>query len=149
LEHEARQLKEREEEAKREQYRAQKAAEREAKERHRRELEEAARIQAEAEQRSREEQEARERAQQDEEQRRIQAQAGLTLAQGRAKTKTQGFMARLNGLFGARQDVDESVLGQLEEILFTADIGVETASALVHTAREKLKRKELTSSDKM
>ncbi|WNZ60473.1 signal recognition particle-docking protein FtsY [Myxococcus sp. MxC21-1] len=73
----------------------------------------------------------------------VEAEAGRTLAQGLDKTRNQGFMARLNGLFGQQRQVDESVLAELEEILFTADIGVRTANHLVEVAREKLKRNEL------
>jgi fused signal recognition particle receptor len=58
-------------------------------------------------------------------------------------------MAKINSLFGQPKQVDESVLAQLEEILFTADIGVKTASNLVELAREKVKRNELSSADKI
>ncbi|MFL5319294.1 MAG: signal recognition particle-docking protein FtsY, partial [Myxococcaceae bacterium] len=40
-------------------------------------------------------------------------------------------------------------LGELEEVLFTADIGVKTAARLVDTAREKAKKNELSSADKI
>jgi fused signal recognition particle receptor len=146
---EARALKAQEEEAKREEYRAKKAAEREAKERHEREQVEAARLQAEVAQRAREEAEAKRLEQAEAERRKVEAQAGRTLADGLDKTRTQGFMARLNGLFGQARQVDEAVLGELEEVLFTADIGVRTASKLVDLARERAKRNELSSSDKM
>ncbi|MFP2909634.1 signal recognition particle-docking protein FtsY, partial [Pyxidicoccus sp. 3LFB2] len=79
----------------------------------------------------------------------VEAEAGRTLAQGLDKTKSQGFMARLNGLFGQQRQVDESVLAELEEILFTADIGVRTANHLVEVAREKLKRNELKDPEKI
>jgi fused signal recognition particle receptor len=149
LEAEARALKEREEEAKREEYRAKKALEREERERHRREREEEERLRREAEEKARQAEEARRQAELEEERRRIQAQAGRTLAEGLDKTRQQGFMARLNHLFGQTREVDESVLAELEEALFTADIGVRTASNLVDVAREKAKHKELSSPDKM
>lgn len=150
LEAEAKALKEQEEEAKRAEYRAKKAAEAEEKERHRREVEETARARAEAEAKAREEEAARARAAAEAERKKVEAESGQTLSQGLSKTRTQGFMARLNGLFGggARQ-VDESVLGELEEVLFTADIGVKTAAALVEQARDKAKRNELGSADKL
>ena len=138
LEQQARDLKAREEEAKREAYRAQKAAEQAAKERRRKEQEEEARAKAEAESAVRAAAQAQELARQEEQRRRVEAEAGQTLAQGLSKTRTQGFIARLNGLFGQPQRIDESVLAQLEEILFTADIGVSTASHLVALAREKM-----------
>lgn len=145
----AREVKEREEAAKREEYRAQKAAEEAARERRRQERLEEERLRQESEARAREEVEAREREAREAEQRKVQAQAGLTLAHGLDRTRSQGFMARLNGLFGSARQVDESVLAELEEILFTADIGVRTASRLVDAAREKARRNELASADRM
>lgn len=142
LRQEAQALKQREEEAKRESYRAQKAAEQAAKERHKQEQEERLRLQALADEAARAESEARELARKQEELRKIQAEAGQTLALGLSKTRTQGFMARLNGLFRQPQALDESTLAELEEILFTADIGVQTASRLVGLAREKIAKGE-------
>jgi fused signal recognition particle receptor len=149
LEKEARELNEREEEAKRAEYRAKKAAEQEEKERHKREREEAERLRQEAAEQARLEEENRQKALLEAERRKIEAEAGRTLSQGLDKTKTQGFMARLNSFFGEKKAVDESVLAELEEILFTADIGVRTASNLVAVAREKVKRKELADSGKV
>jgi fused signal recognition particle receptor len=91
---------------------------------------EAARIEAE----KRAEAEARQRA--------AEAEAGRTLAEGLAKTRG-GFMARLNALVGANKELDEATLGELEEILFSADVGVRTATDLLEAVRERLKRKEL------
>jgi fused signal recognition particle receptor len=139
LEDEARALKAREEEAKREAYRAVKAAEQAAKERRRQEQEEQARIKAQAAAEARAAVEAQARAREEEQRRKVEAQAGQTLAQGLSKTRNQGFIARLNGLFGQPKTLDESVLAELEEILFTADIGVQTASHLVQLARDKIR----------
>jgi fused signal recognition particle receptor len=149
LEAEVNALKAREEEAKREEYRATKAAERETKERQRREREEEERLRQEAAQKAREEQEVLARIAREEEQRRIEAQAGQTLAQGLGKTRSEGFMSKLNSFFGQPKRVDESVLAELEEILFTADIGVKTASNLVQLARDKAKGNDLSSADKL
>ncbi len=143
IEAEAATLKAREEEAKRAEYRAKKAAEQEERERHKREREEAERLRREAEQQALHEAESRRQAELEAERRKIEAEAGRTLAQGLDKTKTQGFMARLNAFFGEKKPVDENLLAELEEILFTADIGVRTASKLVETVREKAKRNEL------
>jgi fused signal recognition particle receptor len=143
LETEARALKEREEEAKREEYRAKKAAEAEARERRAREEAEARRLREEDELRAREAAETDRRRAEDEARARAEAQAGRTLAAGLERTRGEGFMARLNGLFSRSAAVDDAVLAQLEEILFTADIGVRTASELVDTARDRLKKREL------
>ncbi|WP_342375711.1 signal recognition particle-docking protein FtsY [Myxococcus stipitatus] len=149
LEEQARALKEREEDEKRAEYRAKKAADEEARERRKREQAEAQRLmdeqraqEAAAVEEARRAEEAAARA-------KVDAEAGRTLSQGLDKTRSQGFMARLNGLFGQQRQVDESVLAELEEILFTADIGVRTASNLVEVAREKLKRSELKDSERI
>ena len=143
LETEARALKEREEEAKREEYRAKKAAEAEARDRRARDEGEARRLREEDDLRAREAAEAERRRAEEEARARVEAQAGRTLAAGLERTRGEGFMARLNGLFSRSATVDDAVLAQLEEILFTADIGVRTASELVDTARDRLKKREL------
>lgn len=143
---EAAALKEKEEELKREAYRAQKQAEVEEKERKKREREEGERLAAE-EKRAAEAAAAEAKRQEELAARaKIDAEAGATLAAGLKKTKSEGFMARLNGLFGGGpKTIDEKVLADLEEVLFTADIGVKTASSLVELARDKVKTKELDS----
>jgi fused signal recognition particle receptor len=141
-------LKTKEEELKKEAYRAQKLAEVEEKERKKREREEALRLEEEARRRADEAAAEAKRQADAAAKARIEAEAGATLAAGLAKTRTEGFMAKLNGLFGAGpKTIDDSVLAQLEEVLFTADIGVRTASSLVELAREKAKAKELGSAE--
>ncbi len=150
LEAEARGLKEQEQEAKRAEYRARKAAEAEEKERHLRERQESERLSAEAATAAREAEAARARETAAEEARRVAAQSGQTLSQGLDKTRTQGFMSKLNSFLGGPpRQVDEALLGELEEILFAADIGVRTASRLVEAARDNVKRNELSSADKI
>lgn len=144
IEAERAKLKDQLEETRKAAYQAQKAAEAEEKDRKKREREEAERLKLEAEQRAKEEAARLEAERKAEEQRRIEAEAGATLAVGLAKTKREGFMARLSGLFGGGPKViDEKTLAELEEVLFTADIGVKTASSLVEVAREKAKSKDL------
>jgi len=139
---------EEEEARKKEEYRRKKEAERAEKERRRlaREEEER-RAREEEDRRAREAEEAR-RREEEERRRRVEAEAGRTLAAGLEKTRT-GFVARLQGLFGSRGPVDESTLAELEEILFTADIGVKTATALLEGARERVRRRELEDPDKL
>ena len=72
----------------------------------------------------------------------VEAEAGRTLSEGLAKTRG-GFIARLNALLGTGKALDDGILGELEEILFSADVGVKTATDLLEAVREKLKRKEL------
>lgn len=148
LEAEKQKLRDAAEAAKREAYRAEKAAEVEEKERKKREREESERLAAEEVKRRADEAARLEAEKKAEAQRKIDAEAGQTLAAGLAKTKREGFMGRLAGLFGgAPKPVDEAVLAELEEVLFTADIGVKTASRLVEHAREKAKSKTLGSAE--
>ncbi|ATB27936.1 signal recognition particle-docking protein FtsY [Melittangium boletus] len=149
LEAQVRDLKAREEEEKRAEYRAKKALDDETRERRKREREEAERLVREEKAREAAAEEEARRAEEAAARAKVEAEAGRTLAQGLDKTRSQGFMARLNGLFGSNRQVDESVLAEMEEILFTADIGVRTASNLVEVAREKLKRNELSDASRI
>jgi len=145
---EARLAREAEEARRKDEYRRKKEAEREEKERRRQEREqEEERARERAEQAARESEEAR-RREEEERRRRAEAEAGRTLAAGLEKTRG-GFMARLNALFAGGRMVDEAVLADLEEVLFTADIGVKTATKLLEAARERVKKKELSDPDRL
>ncbi|HET9752037.1 MAG TPA: signal recognition particle-docking protein FtsY [Myxococcales bacterium] len=117
----------------------------EAQEKARRQAEAAAREEAEA--RARAEEAARleeeRRVAAEAQRRRVEQEAGRTLAEGLARTRG-GFMARLNAFVGAGKELDDAALAELEEILFSADVGVRTASALLESVRERLKRRELS-----
>ena len=63
------------------------------------------------------------------------------ISAGLRKTRG-GFVARLGGLFAGKQ-LDESLMDAVEEVLFTADIGVQAAEKLTEGLRAKLKRNEL------
>ena len=129
-------------------YAAKKEAERLEKERRAREREEAERLAREAAARAaREAEEARRRAE-EEDRKKVAAEAGKTLAAGLEKTRG-GFVARLSALLGGGKPVDESILADLEEVLFTADIGVKTASRLLESVRERVRSKELHDADKV
>ncbi len=124
-------------------YRKKKEEERLEKERRRLEREEdERRAREEAARQAREAEEAL-RLEEEERRKRVEAEAGRTLADGLAKTRG-GFMSRLNGLFTGGRPLDDKVLAELEEVLFTADIGVRTATELLSAARERVKRKELS-----
>ncbi|HET6440584.1 MAG TPA: signal recognition particle-docking protein FtsY [Anaeromyxobacter sp.] len=143
-----REEREAEEARKREAYHAKKEAERLERERKAQEREEAlAKARAEEQEKARLEEEAR-RAAEIEARRKVEAEAGRTLAAGLEKTRV-GFMARLNSLFSGGRLVDDAVLADLEEVLFTADIGVRTATRLLESARERVRRKELSDPDRL
>src|SRR5205823_12308607 len=102
-----------------------------------------------AEREGREAEEARARAAQEAQRAKLaEAEAGRTLAEGLAKTRS-GFVARLNALLGTGKDLDEGTLAELEEILFSADVGVHTATHLLGSVRERLARRELNDLSKV
>lgn len=55
----------------------------------------------------------------------------------------------LDRLFRGRKVVDAELLEELEELLITADIGVETSLFLVHALEEKLRRRELADVERL
>lgn len=69
---------------------------------------------------------------------------GRTIQDGLEKTRSQGFVSRLAGLF--KKELDETTELQLEEVLLTSDIGVTTAQKLLATLKEELSRTELKDS---
>jgi len=117
----------------------------EARDKARQKAEAAAREEAEARARSEEQArlDAERRAQEEARRKLAEEEAGRTLAEGLARTRG-GFMARLNAFIGASKELDDAALAELEEILFSADIGVQTATALLESVRDKLKRRELS-----
>jgi len=70
-------------------------------------------------------------------------QAGKTLREGLARTH-EGFVKKLGKLFGTAKSIDDDLLGDLEEALFTADIGVRTSQKLMDRVHESLGKKELS-----
>jgi len=74
--------------------------------------------------------------------------AGKTLREGLTRTR-EGFVGRLGKLFGGARTIDDDLLGDLEEALFTADIGVRTSQKLVDLVHDALGKKDLNSPDKV
>jgi fused signal recognition particle receptor len=66
---------------------------------------------------------------------------------GLARTRG-GFVAKLGRLFGKKQ-IDEDLLGELEEVLFTADIGPRAADRIFQSVKGGLSKDELTDAGKV
>ena len=64
------------------------------------------------------------------------------LRHGLTKTRSS-FTGRIDTLFAGKKEITESLMDELEEILFTSDIGVGTTQTLLDTIQEKVTRKEL------
>ena len=76
------------------------------------------------------------------------AEAGKTLAEGLSKTRGS-FIASLTSFFKKDKVIDAGVLSELEDVLFSADIGVQTAMKLMEFAQKSLKSKELSDPEKL
>ncbi len=59
----------------------------------------------------------------------------------------KGFMARIADLFTGKKEIDPSIVGELEEIMLTSDVGPATTQAILGRLKEKLEKKELKDSD--
>ncbi|MBI5016974.1 MAG: signal recognition particle-docking protein FtsY [Deltaproteobacteria bacterium] len=66
------------------------------------------------------------------------------LREGLAKTR-QGFVHKIDRILFGKKEIDAATLGELEEALVTADLGVSTSMRLIREIQEKVDRKELTS----
>jgi fused signal recognition particle receptor len=64
------------------------------------------------------------------------------LRQGLAKTRS-ALTGRLDRLFLGKKEITPELLDELEEILYTSDIGVSTTQDLIQAVQEKIARKEL------
>ena len=64
------------------------------------------------------------------------------LRQGLSKTRS-GLTGRLDQLILGKKEIDEDLLEELEEILFTSDLGVVATQELIEFVRESVERREL------
>jgi fused signal recognition particle receptor len=71
----------------------------------------------------------------------LEKPSGKRLREGLEKTRG-GFVSRLSSLIG-KKAIDQALVDQLEEVLFTADIGAKTAHKLFSAVRTSLSRNEL------
>jgi|GEM_PF-506248 len=65
---------------------------------------------------------------------------------GLEKTRS-GWISKLGQLFGGKKALDPNMLENLERVLFSADIGVKTATRLLDEVRDSLSRKELADTE--
>ena len=68
------------------------------------------------------------------------------IAEGVRKTK-DSMMSKIGVLFGAHKQLDDDFFDELEEVLITCDIGVETSLSIVEKLRASVKAKKLTTPD--
>lgn len=71
-----------------------------------------------------------------------------TLNQGLEKTK-QSFFSKLTRLLVGKSRVDQDVLDELEEILITADVGVETTLKIIERIETRVSQDRVINSDEL
>jgi fused signal recognition particle receptor len=70
------------------------------------------------------------------------------LQQGLSKTRS-GLTGRLDQVIFGKKEINDDLLEDLEEILFTSDLGVATTRELIDLVQEEVARKELDNPDKL
>lgn len=66
------------------------------------------------------------------------------LRKGLAKAReSEGFFGRLRALFSGKKEIDPALLDEIEEVLLTSDVGVQTTNALVESLKSQLAKNEL------
>lgn len=64
------------------------------------------------------------------------------LKKGLAQTRG-GWVSRLVGLFTGKKEIDPALLQELEELLITGDVGVQTTQRMLDAVKERLGKKDL------
>lgn len=69
---------------------------------------------------------------------------GLSRSRG-----NEGFFGRLRALFAGKSEISPELAAQIEEVLLTSDVGVETTQAMLARVRELVDREELQDPEKV
>ncbi|MDT3386173.1 MAG: signal recognition particle-docking protein FtsY, partial [Bacteroidota bacterium] len=71
-----------------------------------------------------------------------------TLDQGLEKTK-QNVFSKFTRAIAGKSEVDDDVLDNLEEVLITSDVGVDTTLKIIHRIEERVKRDKYVSTSEL
>jgi fused signal recognition particle receptor len=72
------------------------------------------------------------------------------LRKGLAKVREkEGFFGRLKALFVGKKEIDPQIVEQIEEVLLTSDVGVQTTQLLLDRIKAQLAKNELADNDKV
>jgi len=73
-----------------------------------------------------------------------------SLRKGLAKSReSEGFFGRLKALFTGKTEISEDISSEIEEVLLSSDVGVQTTEAILERIKERLERGELSSQEKV
>jgi fused signal recognition particle receptor len=61
----------------------------------------------------------------------------------------EGFFGRLKALFAGKKEIDPQIVEQMEEVLLTSDVGVQTTRLLLDEIRQGLEKNELSDTDRV
>ena len=73
----------------------------------------------------------------------------LVRLRNRLSRTRKAFTSRLDNLMLGKKEIDEGLLEELEEILITSDIGVQTTMALIEHVRERVEKKDVNDPDQL
>ncbi|HEY3498898.1 MAG TPA: signal recognition particle-docking protein FtsY [Polyangiaceae bacterium] len=72
------------------------------------------------------------------------------LRKGLAKSRgSEGFFGRLKALLVGRREIDATLAAEIEEVLLSSDVGVETSALLLERVKQGLEKGELSDPDKV
>jgi fused signal recognition particle receptor len=72
------------------------------------------------------------------------------LRRGLSKSRdSEGFFGRLRTLFSGKRQLDTALVSEIEEVLLTSDVGVETTALLLERVRQGLAKGELSDTEKV
>jgi fused signal recognition particle receptor len=72
------------------------------------------------------------------------------LRRGLSKARSEeGLFGKLKALLGGKREIDASIAGEIEEVLLTSDVGVETTALLMARVKDGLAKGELSDPDKV
>ncbi len=70
------------------------------------------------------------------------------LRQGLSKTRS-GLTGRLDQLLMGKKEINDELMEELEEILFTSDLGVQATQELIDRVRDRVRRRELANPERV
>jgi len=72
------------------------------------------------------------------------------MRRGLAKSReSEGFFGRLRALISGKREIDATLVKEMEEVLLTSDVGVETTALLMERVKQGLARGELSDAEKV
>jgi fused signal recognition particle receptor len=73
---------------------------------------------------------------------------GLRRGLGKSRSD-EGFFGRLRALISGKREIDAELVADIEEVLLTSDVGVETTQALIEKVRDGLKKGDIDDPSKV